>query len=711
MLDKIKIDNAQSRISKTILLNGRSVSDKKQEIREYFHHSFTLYESLFETINNDEAYYLRPEPLRHPLIFYFGHTATFFINKLVLANYIDRRIKEDFESMFAIGVDEMSWDDLNDDHYEWPTVDEVRTYRNRVRDRVDQIIAKMPLQLPIAQDSIAWVILMGIEHERIHLETSSVIIRMLPLEHVSEHAVWPACCSVDSAPSNRLIPVSKSDVVLGKRADADTFGWDNEYGRKHVSVPAFKASKHLVSNHEFLQFVEAGGYSDEQYWTEEGVNWLRFSNVRMPRFWIWRNGRYFQRNMLQEIELPLNWPVEVNYLEAKAFCNWKNNHSAGFIRLPSEAEWYVLRTLIDTDQPHWEQAPGNLNLEYYASCCPVDEFETQGFFDIVGNVWQWTETAIDGYPGFKVHELYDDFSTPTFDGKHNIFKGGSWISTGNEATRHSRYAFRRHFFQHAGFRYVESESTELPVDKVNLYETDELVSRYLHFHFGETYFDVENYPVACVNACMTYMHAVKTKKVLDLGCSVGRSAFEFARYFDRVDAIDFSARFIQQGFKLLEEGCVRYTIPTEGELVAFEECNLSELGYHAVKHKIEFVQGDACNLKPGFRGYDLIFCGNLIDRLYDPLQFLQSILDRLNPGGFLILASPYTWLEEYTEKSKWLGGVKVNGENFTTLDGLKRSLLDHCELVDTRDIPFVIRETQRKFQYGVSQMTVWKLTE
>ncbi len=709
MLDKIKMDITQSRISKTILLSGGSAAAKKQEIREYFHHSFTLYESLFETINNDEAYYLRPEPLRHPLIFYFGHTATFFINKLVLANYIDRRINEDFESMFAIGVDEMSWDDLNDDHYDWPSVDEVREYRDQVRDRIDQIIDNMPLQLPIAQDSIAWVILMGIEHERIHLETSSVIIRMLPLEHVSNHPIWPACSSVDNAPLNQMVSVSQSEVMLGKPADADTFGWDNEYGCKQVSLPAFKASKHLVSNHEYLQFVEAGGYSQEQYWTEEGIKWLRFTKARMPRFWRWQDGRYYQRNMLQEIELPSNWPVEVNYLEAKAFCNWKNGQSAGFIRLPSEAEWYALRQLIDSDQPYWEQAPGNLNLEYYASSCPIDEFETHGFFDIVGNVWQWTETAIDGFPGFKVHELYDDFSTPTFDGKHNIFKGGSWMSTGNEATKHSRYAFRRHFFQHAGFRYVESESSELPIDKVNLYETDELVSRYLHFHFGETYFDVENYPVACVNACLSYLEGRKTNKVLDLGCSVGRAAFEFARYFDRVEAIDFSARFIQQGFRLLEEGCVRYTIPTEGELVAFKECNLSELGYDSIKHKIEFVQGDACNLKPGFGGYDLIFCGNLIDRLYDPLLFLHSILDRINPGGFLILASPYTWLEEYTEKSKWLGGIKVNGENFTTLDGLKRVLLGQCELVDTRDIPFVIRETQRKFQYGVSQMTVWKL--
>ena len=711
MVQTIKKDILGTIVTKTPLLYGDSATCKRQELRNYFHHTCSLYESLFDTINKDKAYFLRPEPLRHPLIFYFGHTASFFINKLMLGKTIDQRINEDFESMFAIGVDEMSWDDLNDDHYDWPSVHEVKRYRNQVRECVDQVIASMPLQLPITQDSLAWVILMGIEHERIHLETSSVIIRMLALDDVSGHGLWEACHSFGPAPSNQLLTVDAGEIVLGKAPHASTYGWDNEYGTKRVQVDAFKASKYLVSNQEFLEFVNAGGYRDDKYWTDEGRNWRHYTKAEMPRFWVKHGDIYYQRNMLEEIELPLNWPVEVNYLEANAFCNWKARSTGRFIRLPTEAEWYVLRYFIDSDQPDWVEAPGNINLEHFSSPCPVDQFEVDGFFDIVGNVWQWTETPIDGFSGFKVHELYDDFSTPTFDGRHNLLKGGSWISTGNEATKDARYAFRRHFFQHAGFRYVESESSELPVDSVNLYETDELVSRYLHFHYGETYFDVPNYPVACIDACMAVLHRSPTHKVLDLGCSVGRTSFELARYFDHVDSIDFSARFIQHGFRLKEESCVRYTIPTEGDLVVYKECNLKNLGYEEVKHKVEFVQGDACNLKPAFTGYNLVFGGNLIDRLYDPLLFLETISARLNKGGFLILTSPYTWLEEYTVKLKWLGGVKVNGENFTTLDGLQQALRDRFKLVETKDIPFVIRETQRKFQYSVAQMTVWKLKE
>ncbi|MFT5852554.1 MAG: hypothetical protein ACI87J_002532, partial [Colwellia sp.] len=100
-------------------LNGLSIDDKRAELKSYFHNTWTTYESLFALINKDEAYYLRPETLRHPLIFYFGHTATFFINKLLLGKYINKRVNTKLEAVCAVGVDEMSWDDLNSEHYDW----------------------------------------------------------------------------------------------------------------------------------------------------------------------------------------------------------------------------------------------------------------------------------------------------------------------------------------------------------------------------------------------------------------------------------------------------------------------------------------------------------------------------------------------------------------------------------------------------------------
>jgi len=121
------------------------------------------------------------------------------------------------------------------------------------------------------------------------------------------------------------------------------------------------------------------------------------------------------------------------------------------------------------------------------------------------------------------------------------------------------------------------------------------------------------------------------------------------------------------------------------------------------------LQGDACNLKPLFSAYDLVLAANLIDRLYNPALFLSTIHQRINAGGILLLASPYTWLEEHTNKEDWVGGFKKDGENYTTMDGLKALLAEHFELkTGPLSVPFVIRETSRKFQHSLSEVTIWE---
>lgn len=696
---------------KTILLNQGSAEEKRNELLAYFQHTFSLYEKLFEVMQKDEAYYQVADPLRHPLIFYYGHTATFFINKMLISKIITDRVHPEFESMFAIGVDEMSWDDLNKTHYNWPSVQDVKDYRSRVRDIVTEQIKKMKLDVPIRWQDPAWIILMGIEHERIHLETSSVLIRQLPLEFVKSHPDWKICTKVGDAPANQLEKVSGAEVNLGKTFEADTYGWDNEYGAKKYKITDFSVSQFLVSNQEFLEFIEDQGYQTSTWWTEEGWKWRQYLNATHPRFWRKKDEGYFLRLMTEEIPMPWNWPVEVNYLESKAFCNWKAAKLKKNIRLPTEAEWHLLHDQsVSEKYPHWKNAPGNIDLNHYMSPCPVDHFQHGKFFDVIGNVWQWTETPIHSFAGFKVHDIYDDFSVPTFDGKHNIIKGGSWISTGNEVLKESRYAFRRHFYQHAGFRYVESEQS-IKADN-NYYESDKLMSEYLEFHFGKPYFDVANFPKKiaeiALNACQ---HLPKLTKALDIGCAVGRASFELSKKFDEVYGVDFSARFIDAAVRLQSQGIINYSIATEGELCDYHNATLENMNVtEEMAKKIQFLQGDACNLHRHLTQFDLIIAANLIDRLYDPEIFLQHIHERLNSQGILVITSPYTWLEDYTKKSKWLGGFKQNGESVSTLTGIEKILSPRFTMMgEPQDVPFVIRETQRKFQHTVAQVSVWRL--
>jgi 5-histidylcysteine sulfoxide synthase/putative 4-mercaptohistidine N1-methyltranferase len=716
--------------TKTVLLTADPaaadpVAAKRAEILRYYHQTSELYDRLFALIRNDASYYERHEPLRHPLIFYFAHPAVFFVNKLIAGRFIPDRLDARLEAMMAVGVDEMSWDDLNTAHYDWPSVAAVRDYRAIVREHVDAFIQSMPLELPIRQDSSAWIILMGIEHERIHLETSSVIMRLMPLDDLrqggelsaEERQLWSICKRSGPVPANDWLPVAAQTVRLGKSADDQTFGWDNEYGVEEVVLADFRAARQLVSNGEFLAFVEDGGYDREEWWTEEGRGWLHYTRAEHPRFWL-RRGKdtaaaFWQRNLLNEMPLPLDWPVEVNCLEAQAYCAWLAARTGENVQLPTEAHWYALRhtlpSAISADQPDWKRAPGNINLEHGASSMPVDACPQGDFYDVIGNVWQWTRTPIMPLKGFEVHPLYDDFSAPTFDGRHNLIKGGSWISTGNETLASARYAFRRHFFQHAGFRtIIETPGSEAVTDGSRLYETDQLVTQYLEFHFGPEALGVPNFPRACVEAVIRHVPQGRRGKCLDIGCSVGRSAFEFARFFGHVDAVDFSARFIQSGVRLQQGSDVIYEVPTEGELTISRTISLDRLGLDQAGSRVLFMQGDACNLKALYAGYDLVFAGNLIDRLYDPSLFLDGIAARILPGGLLVITSPYTWLEDYTPKAKWIGGRREHGEPLSTLAGLQQTLEPRFALLHREDIPFVIRETARKHQHSLAEMTVWR---
>lgn len=694
---------------RTPSLRGNNPEKKRQEIKKYFNSTFELYESLFALLADESAFYQKADRLRHPLIFYYGHTATFFINKLKLATILSERIDPKLESLFAIGVDEMSWDDLNDQHYSWPTLEETQSYRDSLRRIINQLIDTLPLTLPITDDSPWWVILMGIEHENIHIETSSVLIRQLPLSMVKSSNQWKRSQESATTPKNSLIAVPSGMVNLGKSPESDLYGWDNEYGKHRAEIPAFQASKYLVSNAEFLLFVEDGGYLEDRFWSQEGWEWREFAQATYPSFWIEREDGYTLRTVTEEIKLPKNWPVEVNFHEATAFCSWLAEKSGKAITLPTEDEYMRLHDFSCVAKLwEWgEKAPANINLEYDATPSPIDKFAHGDFYDVIGNVWQWSRTAIYPYDGFKVHPIYDDFTVPTFDGKHNLIKGGSWISCGNEANHQSRYAFRQHFFQHAGFRYVESHYEEQIEGEG--YESDTLISQYCHFGWGESYFGVENYPAKCASLAIDAMGDKPKRRALDLGCAIGRSSFELARGFEEVIGIDFSTRFIQNAQKLKDDGTLRYTLPTEGDLQEFHQIDLAAYGLDALRDRVEFWQGDACNLKPIYSGFDLIFAGNLIDRLYDPEKFLSSLAERLESGGLLILTSPYTWQEESTPKERWIGGFKRDGENFTTLQGLQELLSKQFKLKNTIDLPFVIRETVRKYQHTIAQMSIWEL--
>ena len=130
---------------------------------------------------------------------------------------------------------------------------------------------------------------------------------------------------------------------MGKSRENPLYGWDVEYGEQTEAVADFQASKFLVSNGEWLQFMEAGGYTNQSFWSAEGWSWVQYREAQMPVFWTKEDDQYRYRTMLEVIDMPWDWPVDICYLEAKAFCNWKSETTGLHIRMPTEAEWYALR--------------------------------------------------------------------------------------------------------------------------------------------------------------------------------------------------------------------------------------------------------------------------------------------------------------------------------------------------------------------------------
>ncbi|MDY7004203.1 MAG: 5-histidylcysteine sulfoxide synthase [Cyanobacteriota bacterium] len=706
----------------------------RHQVLDYFNNGWLMTEVLLSALQGEQAF-LDPayHQLRHPLIFYLCHPAVLYINKLRLAGLIGEAIDPYFEQLFETGVDEMSWDDMSKNEMDWPSVREVVEYRRRAYKIVRELIETMPAleegHDPIAMENPAWALFLGFEHERIHIETSSVLLRELPLSVLRQPEVWPtphpSAFAESQAIENQLIPVPAGTVTIGKPWAEPLFGWDNEYGKRQVRVRSFQASQYLVTNREFYEFVAAGGYQESKYWTEHGWAWRQNCNAKWPTFWV-ADGpaglhQYRLRTIFQVVDMPWSWPVAVNWYEAKAYCAWKTeqDNSPMPYRLLTENEHHRLRG----DDEVVAQSV-NLHLTW-GSEAPVNALppNTNGFYDVFGNVWHWCEDDFHPLEGFRVHRVYDDFSTPCFDGEHKMILGGSFISTGDEATRWARFHFRPHFFQHAGFRLARSEEGDATCDAVLIrkgsgveaYEGDKILAENLMLHYGSADEampynfgpkDAVGFPqqIAALTLETCSSLGIEMGQALDVGCAVGGSTFALGREFRSVLGIDLSATFIEAAETLRREGRLTYRRRDEGENTSVTEARLpADLD----RGRVTFRRADACALPPELVGFDAVLAANLLCRLASPRAFLGrlcGVRGLVRSGGLLVLATPFTWDERFTPRDAWLGGH--DGES--SFAALQAELDGDFELLETRDMPFLIREHARKFQYVVTLVSIWK---
>ncbi len=245
---------------------------------------------------------------------------------------------------------------------------------------------------------------------------------------------------------------------------------------------------------------------------------------------------------------------------------------------------------------------------------------------------------------------------------------------------------------------------------MNVYETDALVDQYLLFHYGEGEdqlpypfgpHDALFYPVRCVTEFVPL--AGRVDRALDLGCAVGRSAFELTRTAQKVIGIDLSQRFISAAQEIQQSGEIQFRRHEEGNAYT----SISRWLDPAIdRSRCQFEVGDALRLRSDLGTFDFILAANLIDRVHSPKELLAVLRRLLNPGGHLLIASPYTWLSEFTPTQQWLGAIQTWSET-TTLRAIRENLGNKFELVSSKDLPFLIREHARKYQWSVAQASLW----
>jgi formylglycine-generating enzyme required for sulfatase activity len=389
-------------------------------------------DALFALVR-PEAFYKRPVPERHRIIFYFGHLEAFDWNLIGPAAAVPS-FQPALDHLFAFGIDPKPGHIQRDERSDWPDRSEVNQYNRRVRQHIDEVSDRISDEL----------LSVALEHRLMHAETFVYLLHALPLDQKHVPKIAPLVPA--PSPIHRMMEIPGGTVTLGQPREAPyghyPFGWDNEFDRHEVSVPAFAMSKYKVTNREYLEFVRAG--------------------ARPPHFWKWQDGQWYWRGMWQDVPLPLDWPVYVTHEEASAFAAWTGK------RLPTEAQFHraAYATVCGDEEqsyPWGEDQPdcryGNFGGTRWdpmpVTATPLGD-STFGISQLVGNGWEWTSTVFQPFPGFQPFAFYPGYSARFFDGDHYVLKGASSRTDARLLRRSFRNWFRPDFpYVYGGFRCVE----------------------------------------------------------------------------------------------------------------------------------------------------------------------------------------------------------------------------------------------------------------
>jgi iron(II)-dependent oxidoreductase len=287
----------------------------------------------------------------------------------------------------------------------------------------------------------AYFYLLALFHEDMHAEAMTYTRQTLGFRPPKMTEMREPCSSQGRAagplPGDGDVP--GGTFRLGATPDLP-FVFDNEKWAHPVDVRPFRIARASVTHVEFAAFVDDGGYRRKNFWSEAGWSWREESGAEHPVYWQRESGsRWTQRIFDRWVPLREHSPVvHVNWYESEAYCNWAGR------RLPTEAEWEMAASpgpLPESGKPSEEKRrfpwgneppnPNRANLDWHAmGCLEVGDLPAGdsafGCRQMIGNVWEWTASDFQPYPGFLI-DPYKEYSQPWF-GTHKVLRGGCWTT-------------------------------------------------------------------------------------------------------------------------------------------------------------------------------------------------------------------------------------------------------------------------------------------
>lgn len=353
-----------------------------------------------------EDYIPQPVSFVSPPKWHLGHT-TWFFEMMVLRQY-DNTYKPynlDYDFIFNSYYETIGNHLLrtNRGDLSRPTVKEMYAYRNHVNAAMESFLSHEKDQ------KIINIINLGLNHEQQHQELLLTDIKYI----LASNPLFPKYGKdipeeTKNQGSNSWVQIPEGVYKIGFNGEG--FCYDNELEHHKVYLQNFEILDHLVTNEEFVEFIEDGGYEKPRLWHSSAWSWIKDNQIKRPLYWLKENGSYAYFTLGGKVPInPKAQVIHVNYYEAYAFARWKN------MRLPTEFEWEIAQNKF-----HW------------------------------GSRWEWTESAYLPYPGYQQAEDPSGEYNGKFMVSQKILKGGS-IGT---AKGHTRPTYRNYFYPHENWQFT-----------------------------------------------------------------------------------------------------------------------------------------------------------------------------------------------------------------------------------------------------------------